>query len=124
MVVRGRVRRRDETMQLQAIEVSLPDVTADPRRVRTSGAGVLASIADAGPKALRRSLSRRSGAVCAVAHAEPDRARDPGAADPAVAVRVLREVLLVEVLGVPELGALTSMTFDSTATLAEGTSSS
>ncbi len=28
MVVRGRVRRRDETMQLQAIEVSLPDVTA------------------------------------------------------------------------------------------------
>jgi DNA polymerase-3 subunit alpha len=28
VVVRGRVRRRDETMQLQAIEVSLPDVTA------------------------------------------------------------------------------------------------
>ncbi len=28
VAVRGRVRRRDETMQLQAIEVSLPDVTA------------------------------------------------------------------------------------------------
>jgi len=28
VVIRGRVRRRDETMQLQAIEVSLPDVSA------------------------------------------------------------------------------------------------
>ncbi|HEX5332103.1 MAG TPA: DNA polymerase III subunit alpha [Cellulomonas sp.] len=28
VVVRGRVRRRDETMQLQAMEVSLPDITA------------------------------------------------------------------------------------------------
>ena len=28
VVVRGRVRRRDESMQLQAMEVSLPDITA------------------------------------------------------------------------------------------------
>lgn len=32
LTVRGRVRRRDDTMQLQAVEVSLPDVTAGDSR--------------------------------------------------------------------------------------------
>ncbi len=35
LTVRGRVRRRDDTMQLQANEVSLPDVTAVDDRPMT-----------------------------------------------------------------------------------------
>ena len=59
VVVRGRVRRRDETMQLQAMEVSLPDVSHGGGRAgRRLAAG--GPVHAAGGRAAARGPRRRT----------------------------------------------------------------
>ena len=88
VVIRGRVRRRDETMQLQAMEVSLPDVS------QAADAPVVVSMAvvpvhAAGGRAAARGALHAPGRHGGPPAAHQSRSRDRHAARPRAARRAV-----------------------------------
>src|SRR5262245_10547325 len=87
--------------QLRKLRTGLPRVVEDSAPLAPWHPWHLGTLAPLAPGTVHRTWHP---GTCCQLHFHPDRAADPCPAEPAITIRILRQVLLVVILRVVELG--------------------